>query len=101
MSTLTWLLVGIGTGLLFSLGLRLLGQPLVRGHIYVGILGAFAAGVFIAPLFGVEIVTQKVFSYPSMFVSLGGAVVLIAAVYLFQRQRLAAADRLTALSESG
>ncbi len=87
MSTLTWVLTGIAISVLFNLGLRLFSQPPLRWNILVGILGAFAAGILIAPQFGIEIVTQRVFSYPSMFVALGGAIVLLAAAYLFQRQR--------------
>jgi uncharacterized membrane protein YeaQ/YmgE (transglycosylase-associated protein family) len=87
MSTLTWVLTGLAIAVVFNLSLRLFSQPLLRWNLFVGILGAFAAGILIAPLFGIEIVTQRVFSYPSMFVALGGALVLLAAVYLLQRQK--------------
>ncbi|HLF88475.1 MAG TPA: GlsB/YeaQ/YmgE family stress response membrane protein [Anaerolineales bacterium] len=87
MNFITWLFVGSITGWLGGLIMRIQEQSNLQINIVVGIVGAFAAGVFITPLFDIETINQRAFSLPSMLVSLGGAVLLLTVVYLFRRFR--------------
>ena len=54
-------------------------------NIVVGIVGAFLAGMFLSPLFGIATINQSNFSIASRLVSLLGAVILLAIVNLFRR----------------
>ena len=54
-------------------------------NIVVGIVGAFLAGMFLSPFFGVATINQNNFSLPSLLVSLLGAIILLALVNLFRR----------------
>ena len=78
-----WIIVGgiIGwvAGLIMHSNLGLLLD------IVVGIVGAFLAGLLLSPLFGVNTINQGNFSLPALFVSLVGAIVLLAIVNLFRR----------------
>lgn len=87
MNFITWLFVGSITGWLGGLIMRIHEQSNLQINIVVGIVGAFAAGVFITPLFNIETINQKSFSLPSMLVSVGGAVLLLTVVYLFRQFR--------------
>jgi len=51
----------------------------------VGVVGAFVAGWFLTPLFGISTINQANFSAPALLVSLGGAILLLAVVRLFSR----------------
>lgn len=53
-------------------------------NIVVGIVGAFLAGMFLSPLFGIATINQSNFSIASRLVSLLGAVILLAIVNLFR-----------------
>jgi uncharacterized membrane protein YeaQ/YmgE (transglycosylase-associated protein family) len=55
--------------------------------IVVGIVGAFLAGWFLTPLFGVSTINQANFSLPALLVSLLGAIILLAVVRLVRRIR--------------
>ena len=50
-----------------------------------GLIGALLAGFLLTPLFGVGTINQNNFSLPALFVSLLGAIVLLAIVNLFRR----------------
>jgi uncharacterized membrane protein YeaQ/YmgE (transglycosylase-associated protein family) len=51
--------------------------------IVVGVVGAFLAGYFLTPFFGISTINQNNFSLPALLVSLLGAVILLAIVRLF------------------
>jgi uncharacterized membrane protein YeaQ/YmgE (transglycosylase-associated protein family) len=55
-------------------------------NIIVGVTGALLAGLLLTPLFGVGTINQSNFSLPSLFVSLLGAIVLLAIVNLVRRR---------------
>lgn len=55
-------------------------------NIIVGIVGAFLAGFFLTPLFGIPTINDGNFSLPSLLISLLGAVILIAIVHLVRRR---------------
>jgi uncharacterized membrane protein YeaQ/YmgE (transglycosylase-associated protein family) len=48
-------------------------------------VGAFIAGMFLSPLFGVPTINQNSFSIAALLVSLLGAVILLAVLNLFRR----------------
>ena len=52
----------------------------------VGIVGAFIAGIVIAPMMGTGTINANDFSMASLLVSFLGAVVLLAIVNLFRRR---------------
>ena len=54
-------------------------------NIVVGIIGAMVAGFLLTPLFGIGTINQSNLSLPSLFVSLLGAIILLAIVNLFRR----------------
>lgn len=54
--------------------------------IIVGIVGAFLAGLLVAPLLGISTINQNPFNFPAVLVSAGGAVILLVVLNLF-RQR--------------
>jgi uncharacterized membrane protein YeaQ/YmgE (transglycosylase-associated protein family) len=54
-------------------------------NIIVGVIGALLAGLLLTPLFGVGTINQSNYSLPSMFVSLLGAIILLAIVNLVRR----------------
>jgi uncharacterized membrane protein YeaQ/YmgE (transglycosylase-associated protein family) len=83
MNLITWLIVGSISGLLVGLILRTNEQLNPRINIFVGIVGAIAAGIFITPMFDIETINQRTFSLPSMLVSLGGAIILLMTLHLF------------------
>jgi uncharacterized membrane protein YeaQ/YmgE (transglycosylase-associated protein family) len=87
MNLITWLLVGSISGWLAEFLPRMDEQSNLRINMFVGIVGAIVAGIFITPLFDIVTVNQRTFSLPSMLVALGGAVILITVVYLFRRLR--------------
>ena len=55
-------------------------------NIIVAIIGAFLAGWFLSPLFGVGTINDAV-TLPTMLVTLLGAVILLAIVRLIRRRR--------------
>ena len=83
---IVWLIVGAVIGWVAS---SLMGQR--QGlllNIIVGIVGAFLAGIVLTPYFGISTINQNDFSFPALMVSLLGAVILLAVVSLFRRQRV-------------
>ena len=82
---IVWLIAGAIIGWLAS---RLMGTDRQQGlllDIVVGVVGAFVAGWFIAPLVGVGTINQSNFSIPALLVSLVGAIILLAVVGFFRR----------------
>lgn len=55
-------------------------------NILVAIVGAFLAGWFLSPLFGIGTINDAI-TLPTMLVTLLGAIILIAIVRLFRRGR--------------
>lgn len=55
-------------------------------NIIVAIVGAFLAGYFLSPLFGVGTINDAI-TIPTMLVTLLGAVILLAIVRLIRRRR--------------
>ena len=54
-------------------------------NIVVGIIGAMVAGFLLTPLLGIGTINQNNLSLPGLFVSLLGAIILLAIVNLFRR----------------
>jgi len=88
MNLILWLVLGGVVGWLASLIMRTDGQQGIVLNVVVGIVGAFLAGWFVAPLVGVGTINQNNFSLASVLVSLVGAVILLAIVNLFRRGRV-------------
>lgn len=80
-----WIILGGLLGWLAGLIMHTNAQQGPFLNIIGGIVGAFLAGMFLSPLFGVSTINQNNFSLPSLFVSLVGAVILLAIVNLFRR----------------
>ncbi len=87
MNFIIWLVVGGIVGWVASLIMRRDAQQGVILNIIVGIVGAFLGGLLISPLLGVATINQGNISVPSILVSLGGAVILLAIVNAFTRGR--------------
>jgi uncharacterized membrane protein YeaQ/YmgE (transglycosylase-associated protein family) len=85
MNIVVWLIVGGIIGWLASIVMRTNAQQGILQNIVVGVVGAFVAGWFLTPLFGISTINQNNFSMPALLVSLLGAVLLLAAVSLFRR----------------
>ena len=84
---IVWLIVG---GLIGWVASSLMGtREGLLINIIVGIVGAFVAGIVLTPLLlpGTDTINQGDFSLPSLLVSLGGAIILLAVVSLFRRRR--------------
>lgn len=82
---LVWIIVGGLLGWIASLAMRTDAQQGAFLNIIVGIVGAFVAGMFLTPLFGVGTINQNNFSLAAMLVSLLGAIILLGIINLFQR----------------
>lgn len=86
MNFIIWLVVGGIVGWVASLIMRRDAQQGIILNVIVGIVGAFLGGLLISPLIGVQTINQGI-SVPSILVSLGGAVILLAIVNAFTRGR--------------
>jgi len=82
---LVWIILGGILGWIASMIMRTDAQQGTFLNIIVGIVGAFLAGMFLSPLFGISTINQNNFSLPSLLVSLLGAVILLGIVNLFRR----------------
>ena len=80
-----WLIVG---GLIGWVASSLMGtRSGLLINIIVGIAGAFVAGLVLTPVLGIPTINENSnFSLPSLLVSLGGAIILLAVVSLFRRR---------------
>ena len=85
MNLIVWLALGGVVGWLASLLLRMHARQGIVLNVVVGLVGAFLAGWFVAPLAGVDGINQIEFNPPSVLVSLLGALVLVALVNLVRR----------------
>ncbi len=82
---LLWIIAGGIIGWLASMIMRRDAQQGILLNIVVGIVGAFLAGLILAPFLGVGTINESNFSIAALLVSLGGAVILLAVVNLFSR----------------
>jgi len=82
---IVWIILGGILGWIASMIMRTDAQQGTLMNIIVGIVGAFLAGMFLSPLFGIATINQNNFSVASLLVSLLGAVILLAVVNLFRR----------------
>ncbi len=87
MNFIIWLVVGGVVGWVASLIMRRDALHGIILNVIVGIVGAFLGGLLISPLIGVSTINQGNISIPSILVSLGGAVILLAIVNAFTRGR--------------
>jgi uncharacterized membrane protein YeaQ/YmgE (transglycosylase-associated protein family) len=85
MNFIIWLIAGAFIGWLASVIMKTNGRQGLIIDIVVGVVGAFLAGYFLTPFFGVGTINQNNFSIPALLVSLLGAVILLALVRLFNR----------------
>ena len=88
MNFLLWIIIGGIIGWIASMIMKTDAQQGIMLNIVVGIVGAFLAGLLLSPLLGIGTINQSNFSFPSLLVSLGGALVLLAIVNLFRRGRV-------------
>ena len=82
---IVWLVVGGVIGWLASIVMKTDAQQGVALNVVVGIIGAAIGGWVLAPLFGTGTINQDNLSFPSLLVSLLGAVILLAIVNLVRR----------------
>ena len=85
---IVWLIAGAIIGWLASGIMGTNGQQGLLMDIVVGVAGAFVAGWFLTPFFGISTINQNNFSLPALMVSLLGAIILLAAVRLFRGRGL-------------
>ena len=88
---IVWLIVGGFIGWVASMIMRTDGQQGTILNIVVGIVGAYLAGMFLSPLFGVPSINES-FSIPAMLISLVGAVILLAIINMFRRGSVRGGD---------
>lgn len=86
MNFVIWLIAGAVVGWVASIIMRTNGRQGLVLDIVVGVVGAFLAGYFLTPFFGIATINQNDFSVPALLVSLLGAVILLAVVRLFNRR---------------
>ncbi|HEY5574753.1 MAG TPA: GlsB/YeaQ/YmgE family stress response membrane protein [Anaerolineales bacterium] len=84
MNIIIYLIAGAIVGYIASRIMRTNSQQGLLLDIVVGIVGAFVAGWFLSPIFGVGTINDAV-TLPTMLVTLGGAVLLLFVVNLFRR----------------
>jgi uncharacterized membrane protein YeaQ/YmgE (transglycosylase-associated protein family) len=87
MNFIIWLIVGGLVGWVASIIMKTNAQQGILLNVIVGIVGAFVAGLVLTPLLGIGTINQNNFSLPALLVSLGGAVILLFVVSLFQGRR--------------
>ncbi len=85
MNFIIWLVVGGIIGWVASIIMKTNAQQGVILNVVVGIVGAILGGWLISPLVGIPTINQNAFSLPAMFVSLIGAIILLAIVNLVRR----------------
>jgi len=86
MNFIAWVIVGGVLGWLASIVMKTNAQQGVFLNVVVGIVGAFIAGIVIAPMLGTGTINANDFSMASLLVSFLGAVILLAIVNLFRRR---------------
>jgi uncharacterized membrane protein YeaQ/YmgE (transglycosylase-associated protein family) len=85
MNLIIWLIVGGILGWIASKIMHTDAQQGIILNIVVGVVGALLAGFLLSPLFGIGTINQSNFSLPALFISLLGAVILLAIVNLVRR----------------
>jgi uncharacterized membrane protein YeaQ/YmgE (transglycosylase-associated protein family) len=85
MNLIIWLIVGGVLGWIASKIMHTDAQQGIVLNIVVGVVGALLAGLLLTPLFGVGTINQSSYSLASLFVSLLGAIILLAIVNLVRR----------------
>ena len=85
MNFILWLVIGGILGWIASIIMHTNAQQGIFLNIVVGIIGAMVAGLLLTPLFGIGTINQNNLSLPALFVSLLGAIILLAIVNLFRR----------------
>ncbi len=81
---IVWIIAGAAIGWVASIIMRTNTRQGLIADIIVGIVGAFLAGIFLSPLFGIGTINEGDFSIPALLVSLGGAIILLAISKLFR-----------------
>lgn len=81
---IVWIIVGALIGWAASVVMRTNSRQGLIADIIVGIVGAFLAGIFLSPLFGIGTINDGDFSVPALLVSLGGGIILLAISKLFR-----------------
>jgi uncharacterized membrane protein YeaQ/YmgE (transglycosylase-associated protein family) len=87
MNFILWLIAGAVVGYVASVIMKTNSQQGLVLDIVVGVVGAFLAGYFLTPFFGIGTINQNNFSLPALLVSLLGAVILLAIVKAINRAR--------------
>jgi uncharacterized membrane protein YeaQ/YmgE (transglycosylase-associated protein family) len=85
---IVWIIVGGLVGWVASIIMKTNAQQGILLNVIVGIVGAFIAGYVLTPFFGISTINQNNFSLPALLVSVGGAVILLFVVSLFQGRRV-------------
>jgi uncharacterized membrane protein YeaQ/YmgE (transglycosylase-associated protein family) len=85
MGFIIWLIVGGVIGWLASIIMKTDAQQGIVLNIVVGIVGAVLGGWLLAPIFGTSTINQNSLSFGSIFVSLLGAIILLAIVNFIRR----------------
>ncbi|MFO7623422.1 MAG: GlsB/YeaQ/YmgE family stress response membrane protein [Anaerolineales bacterium] len=83
MNILIYLIAGAIVGYIASRIMRTNSQQGLILDILVGVVGAFIAGWFLSPIFGVGTINDAV-TLPTMLVTLGGAILLLFVVKLLR-----------------
>ena len=86
MNLIIYLIAGAIVGYVASRIMHTNGQQGTLLDIVVGVVGAFIAGYFLSPLFGIGTINDAV-TIPTMLVTLLGSVILLAIVRLVRRGR--------------
>jgi uncharacterized membrane protein YeaQ/YmgE (transglycosylase-associated protein family) len=84
MNIVIYLVAGAIVGYIASRIMRTNSQQGLLLDIVVGVIGAFVAGWFLSPIFGVGTINDAV-TLPTMLVTLGGAILLLFVVNLFRQ----------------
>ena len=85
MNLLIYLIAGAIVGYIASRIMRTNSQQGLILDIVVGVVGAFVAGWFLTPIFGVGTINDAI-TLPTMLVTLEGAIVLLFLVKLIRRR---------------
>jgi len=87
MNIIIWLVVGGLVGWVASKVMNTDGQQGILMNVVVGIVGALIGGWVLSPIVGASTINQGNFSISGLFVSLVGAIVLLAIVKLVRQRR--------------
>jgi len=86
MNIIIYLIAGAIVGYIASRIMRTNSQQGLLLDIVVGVIGAFVAGWFLSPIFGVGTINDAI-TLPTMLVTLLGSIILLAVVNLVRRRR--------------